>query len=94
MNLPEQIKSILLSGKLLKYAVNLRRLFTIVMFYSGFLIAKAMQFAQLDTLLSKNPDVTDMTVIQCLQQVAILVQGCWIIKRFYTIDLKKWIKRN
>ncbi|RDD44005.1 DNA-directed RNA polymerase III subunit RPC5 [Trichoplax sp. H2] len=44
------------------------------------LSAKAMQFSQLGTILSKPSDIDDTAIIQYLQQVAVLVQGCWIVK--------------
>lgn len=40
--------------------------------------AKVIQFRQLLALLPRGTDPT--AVIRCLQQVAILVQGCWVVK--------------
>lgn len=40
--------------------------------------AKVIQFRQLLALLPRGTDPT--AVIRCLQQVAVLVQGCWVVK--------------
>nr|XP_006818447.1 PREDICTED: DNA-directed RNA polymerase III subunit RPC5-like [Saccoglossus kowalevskii] len=40
--------------------------------------AKVLQFSQLLTLISGHSDV--MAVLRSLQQVAVLVQGCWVVK--------------
>lgn len=40
--------------------------------------AKILRFSQLLSLLPKNTDPT--AALRCLQQVALLVQGCWVVK--------------
>ncbi|ELT95950.1 hypothetical protein CAPTEDRAFT_186672 [Capitella teleta] len=40
--------------------------------------AKTMRFSQLMTLLGKATDATQ--ALRCVQQVALLVQGCWVVK--------------
>ena len=40
--------------------------------------AKVIRFSQLMSLLPKGTDAT--TALRCVQQVALLVQGCWVVK--------------
>ncbi len=40
--------------------------------------AKVMRFAQLMSLLTKGADPT--SALRCLQQVALMIQGCWVVK--------------
>ena len=40
--------------------------------------AKVMRFSQLMALLTKGTDPT--SALRCLQQVALMVQGCWVVK--------------
>ena len=40
--------------------------------------AKVMKFSQLMALLTKGTDPT--SALRCLQQVALMVQGCWVVK--------------
>lgn len=42
--------------------------------------AKVIRFSQLLALLPQGVDAT--AVLRSLQQVAVLVQGCWVVKRF------------
>ena len=40
--------------------------------------AKLMRFSQMMALLAKGTDPT--SALRCLQQVALMVQGCWVVK--------------
>lgn len=41
--------------------------------------AKVISFSQLCRLLS--PAAKEASVLKCIQQYAVLVQGCWVVKR-------------
>ena len=41
--------------------------------------AKVISFSQLCRLLS--PAAKEASVLKCVQQYAVLVQGCWVVKR-------------
>lgn len=45
-----------------------------------FSAAKVINFSQLCRLLS--PATKEATVLKCVQQYAVVVQGCWVVKRY------------
>lgn len=50
---------------------------------------------RLNQLLALLPQGTDtMATLKSLQQVAVLVQGCWVVKRFVNIHLDKVYRGN
>ena len=50
------------------------------MLLSSSVTAKVMSFGQLCSLMS--PAAKEGVVLKCVQQVADLVQGCWVVKRY------------
>lgn len=72
-------RSISYQDNLIIYSQNNLILHCLMIWFVNFLSAKVIRFSQLLALLPQGIEAT--AVLRSLQQVAVLVQGCWVVKR-------------